>query len=244
MLSIEQYMKTSLNVHSIESFGTVDGPGIRFVVFVQGCPLRCQYCHNPDTWRTGIGTDRSVQELYKDILKYRPFLKNGGVTVTGGEPLLQVEPIIELFKLLKEAGIHTAIDTSGAVEITDQIKELATLTDLFLLDIKHIDDEAHKSLTSVSNKRVLEFARFLSDNNYPVWIRHVLVPTINDDRESLMRLKEFIDSLDNVEKVELLPYHELGLFKWEQLGMKYKLSDINPPTEEQVVEAKEILGIK
>ena len=226
-------------VHSLESFGTVDGPGIRFVVFLSGCPLRCKYCHNPDTWDKNKGKTYESQELVEEILKYKNYYgTSGGVTVSGGEPLLQIDFVIELFQKLKINNIHTACDTSGFMfNPNDEIsvkkhQELIKYTDLFLLDIKHIDNLAHKELTNVNNDNVLAFAKFLSDNNKDMWIRHVLVPTINDDELSLKRLKEFISTLKSVKKVELLPYHTMGVEKYKSLCLTYSLEGISPPTQE------------
>lgn len=232
-------------VHSIESFGTVDGPGIRFVLFLQGCSLRCKYCHNRDTWDMSGGEYKSLDDILDKILKYQNYMKysGGGVTVTGGEPLLQVKFLLALFKKLKQEEIHTCIDTSGMVSLTPDIRELLTYTDLVLLDIKHIDDKKCKELVGFSNKRELEFAKYLSDNNIPMWIRQVLIPGITDDEKDLLRLKDFINSLSSVEKVELLPYHSMGRYKWTKLGVPYELDNIKEPTEEQVKRAKRILGI-
>ena len=233
-------------IHSIESFGTVDGPGIRFVLFLQGCHLQCKYCHNRDTWDLKGGEPKSLDDIFEKIKRYKNYmmLSGGGVTVTGGEPLLQVKFLIELFKKLKEEGIHTCIDTSGIVAITDDIKELLKYTDLVLLDIKHIDDEKCKKLVGVSNKRELEFAQYLSDNNIKIWIRQVLVPGYTDDEEDLKKLKKFIKSLKTVENVQILPYHSMGKFKWEKLGNKYELEDVRTANQEDVDRVKKILGIK
>lgn len=232
-------------IHSIETFGTVDGPGIRFVVFMQGCTLKCKYCHNRDTWDLHSGTPTSTQELIKHILNYKSYMDNsgGGVTVSGGEPLLQSEFVTELFKKLKELGIHTALDTAGSLPISNQIKELLQYTDLVILDIKHINDEKAKDLTGFSNKNNLEFAKYLNNINKPMWIRQVLVPGYTDDKFDLQKLKSFIDTLKNVEKVEILPYHNLGMFKWEELGIEYELKDVVPPSQEDIDKAKNILGI-
>lgn len=232
-------------VHSIESFGTVDGPGIRFVLFLQGCSLRCKYCHNRDTWDMSGGEYKSLDEIVEKILKYKNYMKfsGGGVTVTGGEPLLQVKFLLALFKKLKEEEIHTCIDTSGMISLTPDIRELLSLTDLVLLDIKHIDDEKCKELVGVSNKRELEFAKYLSDNHIAIWIRQVLIPGLTDYEEDLIRLKNFINSLSSVEKVELLPYHSMGRYKWTKLGIPYELDNIKEPTEEQIKRAKKILEI-
>ena len=234
-------------IHSFESFGTVDGPGIRYVVFLQGCPLRCQYCHNPDTWGAG-GKEYEAEEVARQALRYKNYFgQNGGVTVTGGEPLLQIDFIVELFTILKEKGIHTCIDTSGWTynadneESVQKHKALLKVTDLFLLDIKHIDDEACKKLTGQSNENTLAFAKFLSDNGVKTWIRQVLVPNITDNDEDLKKLRAFLDTLTTVEKVEVLPYHTMGLVKYEKLGMEYPLKDVSAPTKEQVLRAKSIL---
>ena len=232
-------------VHSIETFGTVDGPGIRFVLFLQGCYLQCKYCHNRDTWDLKGGEPKSLDDILEKIKRYKNYmmLSGGGVTVTGGEPFLQVKFLIELFKKLKEEGIHTCIDTSGIVAITDDIKELLKYTDLVLLDIKHIDDEKCKKLVGVSNKRELEFAQYLSDNNIKIWIRQVLVPGYTDDEEDLKRLKKFIKSLKTVENIQVLPYHSMGKFKWEKLGNKYELEDVRDANQDDVDRVKKILGI-
>ena len=236
-------------IHSFESFGTVDGPGIRFVVFMQGCPLRCKYCHNPDTWE-GAGTPFSPGQVCDRALKYKNyFAENGGVTVSGGEPLLQIDFVTELFSLLKKRGIHTAADTSGITfdaenpAVSEKHRKLISVTDLFLLDIKHIDPIEHEALTGKDNGRTLAFAKFLSDNGIPMWIRHVLVPGLTDDDGALMRLKEFISSLKTVEKVEVLPYHTMGEAKYEKLGYAYPLKGVAPPSKERVENAKRILGI-
>ena len=232
-------------VHSVESFGTVDGPGIRFVLFLQGCHLQCKYCHNRDTWDINGGNYKSLDDIFKKILRYKNYImpSGGGVTVTGGEPLLQVNFLIELFSKLKEVGINTCIDTSGMITLTDDIKKVLSLTDLVLLDIKHIDDEKCKKLTGFSNKRELEFAKYLSDNNIPMWIREVIVPGITDNPDDLVKFKEFIATLKTVQKIELLPYHSMGKYKWEKLGLKYELEEVPEATEEDIKKAKEILNI-
>lgn len=243
---MEKFDKTTMaHIHSFETFGTVDGPGIRFVVFMQGCHLRCKYCHNRDTWDINAGEVISIKELVNKIEKYITYFKasKGGVTVSGGEPLLQVEFLITLFKELKKLEIHTAIDTSGMVDITDKVKELISLTDLFLLDIKHINSEKCKELVGFSNEKEIEFARYLNSINKPMWIRQVLIPSITDEKEDLLKLKEFIKSLSNVEKVEILKYHDMGKFKWEQMGYKYELEDIPNATDEDVKKTKGILEI-
>lgn len=231
-------------VHSVETFGAVDGPGIRFVLFLQGCHLQCKYCHNRDTWDMNNGSYKSLDKIFDKIMNYKNYITpNGGVTVSGGEPLLQVKFLIELFTKLKKKKIHTCIDTSGMVTLTDDIKHLLTLTDLVLLDIKHIDNEKCKDLVGFDNKLELEFAKYLSDNNIPVWIRQVLVPGYTDDENDLLRLKDFISSLNNVQKVEVLPYHSLGKYKWSKLGLKYGLENVRDATSDDVKRAKKVLGI-
>lgn len=243
--NMEKDLKYYAKVHSIESFGTVDGPGIRFVLFLQGCHLQCKYCHNRDTWDINGGQYKSVDDIFEKIKRYKNYmvLSGGGVTVTGGEPLLQVKFLIELFKKLKEEGFHTCIDTSGVVAITDDIKKVLEYTDLVLLDIKHIDDEKCKKLVGVSNKRELEFAKYLSQNNIKMWIRQVLVPGYTDDEQDLIKLKEFIKTLKTVEKVQILPYHSMGKYKWEKLGVKYELENVREANQDDVDRAKRILEI-
>ncbi len=206
-------------IHSIETLGTVDGPGIRFVIFMQGCHLKCKYCQNRDTWNCNGGKIYSVSDLINLVTKYTNYIlpSGGGVTITGGEPLLQVKFLINFFTELKKLKIPTAIDTSGSFNITDDIKKLISLTDLFLLDIKHINDEKCKQLTGFSNKLELNFAKYLSDNHTPMWIRQVLIPDITDDKDDLLELKNFVNSLTTVQKVEFLPYHDMGKYKWEKL---------------------------
>lgn len=233
-------------VHSFETFTTVDGPGIRFILFLSNCPLRCKYCHNPDTWACK-GKEYSVDDIVNEILKYKNYYKNGGVTISGGEPLLQIDFVIEIFKKLKKYNMHTAIDTSGITFNENQIEkfdELNKYTDLYLLDIKEIDEKKHIKLTGKSNKNILEFAQYLSKNNKKVWIRHVIVPTINLDEDDLIKTREFIDTLNNVERVDVLPYHTLGVHKYKELGLKYPLEGVRTPTSEEIKFAKEILGDK
>ena len=232
-------------IHSVETFGTVDGPGIRYVIFMQGCPLHCKYCHNRDTWDIGTGLEVTSENLVKQILKYKTYIKSsgGGVTASGGEALLQAKFLTNLFKELQQKGIHTALDTAGSLPINDDIKELLKYTDLVLLDIKHIDNQKCIELTGSSNKNELNFAKYLSENNIHMWIRQVLVPGITDDKEDLKKLKEFISTLKNVDKVEILPYHDLGKFKWTNLGLEYPLGNTPTATDKDVQKAQKILEI-
>lgn len=228
------------NIHSIESFGTVDGPRIRFVVFTQGCPLRCKYCHNPDTWSTDINKEMSVEDIIKEYEGVKEFI-SGGITITGGEPLIQIDFITELFKVCKSKNIHTALDTSGITfnpNDTIKIDKLLEYTDLVLLDIKHINDEEHIKLTGYSNKNILLFAEYLSQKNIPVWIRHVVVPTITFNKKYLEELGEFLATLKNIKALDVLPYHDMGKAKYKNMNIKYPLEDIEPLTKEQAVEAR------
>lgn len=236
------------NIHSIETFGTVDGPGIRFVIFMQGCDFRCQYCHNPDSWVCGKGEQQSTDELIDEIKKYTRYIQ--GVTVSGGEPLLQIEFITELFTKVKELGLNTCLDTCGSVfnkddkSVVEKFDKLLNVCDLVMLDIKHINNEKHIELTGKENTAVLNFAKYLSDKGQPMWIRYVLVPTINDDDKTLLEWKSFVDGLNMVEKIELLPYHRLAIEKYERLGIKYRLENVPEPTQEQINHAKEIFEIR
>ena len=242
-----QLQDNMLQVHSIESFGSVDGPGIRFVIFLKGCAMRCQYCHNPDTWSRAGGQLRSVDDVLAQAQRYRSYWgENGGITVSGGEALLQIKPLTELFRKAKTLEINTCLDTSAQPFSRDSssfaaFEELMKYTDLILLDIKHIDNDVHKQLTGWGNENILDCARYLSDIGKPVWIRHVLVPGINDDDASLHKLRAFIDTLSNVERVDVLPYHSLGVYKWEQLGIPYALTDVKSPTEESILHARKVL---
>ena len=228
------------NIHSIESCGTVDGPGIRFVVFTQGCPLRCQYCHNPDTWEFKENNKMSVNEIIEQYEGVKEFC-SGGITVTGGEPLCQIDFITELFKKAREKNIHTALDTSGLLfnkNDTTKIDELLKYTSLVLLDIKHIDDDEHKKLTGHSNKNILEFAKYLSDIKKPMWVRHVVVPNITYKEEYLTKLGEFLATLSNIAALDVLPYHDMAIPKYENLGIDYPLKGIPPLTKDQAIDAR------
>ncbi len=236
-----------LRVHSVESFGSVDGPGIRFVIFLKGCAMRCRYCHNPDTWDRAGGILRSVDDVLSQALRYQSYWgEKGGITVSGGEALLQLRPLTELFRKAKSLGVNTCLDTSAQPfcrkgDSFSAFKELMRYTDLVLLDIKHIDSDAHRRLTGWRNENILDCARYLSDIQKPVWIRHVSVPGINDDDESLRRLRTFLDTLGNVDRVEVLPYHTLGVYKWDQLGIPYTLAEVSPPDEESLIHVRRIL---
>lgn len=234
-------------VHSLESFGSVDGPGVRYIIFLTGCAMRCQFCHNPDTWDMSKGKAYTADELLKTAMRYRNYWgEEGGITVSGGEPLLQIDFLTELFKKAKEQGVHTTIDTSGNPFTREEpffskFNELMKYTDLVMLDIKHIDDEKHQILTGKTNKNILDLAKYLDEIGKPVWIRHVLVPERSDEDEALEKLHEFIEGLGNVEKVEVLPYHTLGSYKWKELGYDYPLEGIEPPTKERIANANKIL---
>lgn len=278
------YMETTGYIHSIDSFGSVDGPGVRFVTFLQGCHMRCRYCHNPDTWKLANADAVSEQPIsenaaqahantvqntasdsaapssvcnYKEMtpsalirqaLRYKRYWgKEGGITVSGGEPLLQIDFMNELFRLAKENGVGTVLDTAGQPFTREnpffsKLTDLMENTDLVMLDLKHIDPEKHRALTGHSNENILAFARYLNEIGKPMWIRHVLVPGVTDDNENLHGIRAFLDTLSNVKKVEVLPYHTLGIYKWESLGIPYTLKDMDPPTAESVKRAEEILG--
>ncbi|MCF2680336.1 pyruvate formate lyase-activating protein [Faecalicatena contorta] len=234
-------------IHSTESFGSVDGPGVRFVIFTAGCAMRCQFCHNPDTWHMKTGTPQEADDLIKKALRYRSYWgSEGGITVSGGEPLLQIDFLVELFRLAKKNGIHTTLDTSGNPFTREEpffgkFQELMQYTDLILLDIKHIDEKEHIRLTGHTNKNILDLADYLSEINKPVWIRHVLVPKRSDKDEYLIRLRAFLDTLKNIARIEVLPYHTLGEYKWKELGYAYPLTGIEPPTKERIENAEKIL---
>ena len=236
-------------IHSLESFGTVDGPGTRFVVFFQGCPMRCMYCHNPDTWDFSAGREVTAEELLREYDSYKEFLKSGGITATGGEPLAQPEFLAELFRLAKEKGIHTCLDTSAAVfsqEHPEKTDEVLKYTDLVMLDIKHIDDTAHRKLTGHGNRNILAFAEHIRELSIPVWIRHVVVPGVNDGEDCLFRLGEYISTLKNIKALDVLPYHDMAKAKYTEMGLDYPLGDTPPATKEQALAARETIlrGIK
>ena len=236
-------------ISTTESFGSVDGPGIRFIVFVQGCRYRCQYCHNPETWEREGGYEATAEEIFRQAWRYRPYWKRtGGITVSGGEPLLQLEFVTELFRLAKEKGVNTVIDTAGEPFTYDEpffsaFETLLPLSDLFLLDLKQIDDAKHRALTGTSNESALALARFLSERGKRMWIRHVLVPGWTTGEEDLGRLSEFIAGLKTVDRVEVLPYHAMARHKYEELHLPYRLADTPAPTVEEIASAEEILRV-
>lgn len=234
-------------VHSIESFGTVDGPGVRLVVFLQGCPMRCLYCHNPDTWKINGGTEMSVDEILAQYEKNRTFYEKGGITVTGGDPLVQITFVTELFEAAKMRGIHTCLDTSGitfcpdSLEVIRRFDRLTAVTDLVMLDIKHIDPDSHVTLTGQKLSPILAFARYLDEKNIPVWIRHVVVPGLTYKQDLLYRLGRFIGTLHNVKALDILPYHDMGKIKYKNLGIPYPLEKVKPLGKEEARAARRIV---
>ena len=239
-------------IHSTESFGTVDGPGIRFVLFLQGCPMRCLYCHNPDTWKTAGDKTMSADEVLSEYKKNAVFYKNGGLTVTGGEPLLQIDFLLELFGKAKKEGIHTCLDTSGVTfepqnpEYLDKLDRLMGLTDLVMLDLKHIDNEKHKILTGQPNENILAFARYIDNKGVATWIRHVVVDGYTNDESDLYRLGEFIGTLKNAKALDVLPYHTMGVSKYAELGIKYRLEGLPAMSKADATAAKQkiLMGIR
>ena len=233
------------HIHSLESFGTVDGPGVRYVVFFQGCALRCLYCHNPDSWAIGGGVEMDADHIIAKMARNLPYYETGGITATGGEPLLQLDFLTELFTLAKAQGIHTALDTSGALfsyDKTDKYDKLMEVCDLVLLDIKHMDEGAHIRLTGASNKAVFDFMDYLREKNKAVWVRHVIVPGITYDEASLSRLGKYLKDYPNVEKIEVLPYHTMGVVKYRALGDEYPLEGTPPLTKADAHRALEIIS--
>ena len=243
-MSIKEELAVEGFIHSTESFGTVDGPGIRFVIFFQGCPMRCLYCHNPDTWEQGKGEKRTADELLEEYDKVKEFMKGGGITCTGGEPLMQLDFLTELFFIAIQKGIHTCLDTSGIAfrkENVQKYVQLMKYTDLVMLDIKHIDRQKHKQITGHYNDNILEFARFVSDSGVDLWIRHVVVPGLTDDEESLKKLGAFLAHLKTLHALDVLPYHTMGKVKYEQLGIPYPLGDTPPLSKAGAIKAKETI---
>ncbi|MBQ4064936.1 MAG: pyruvate formate lyase-activating protein [Clostridia bacterium] len=234
-------------LHSTESFGTVDGPGIRYVLFLQGCPLRCRYCHNPDTWSLQGGTPVTSEEILAEYRKNRAFYSKGGITATGGEPLLQIDFLIDLFTKAKAEGIHTCLDTSGITfdandeEGIKRMDVLTAVTDLVMLDVKHIDPEKHRALTGQSNASVLAFARYLEERKVPLWVRHTVVPSLTDDPDDLFDLGVAIGTLTNLKGLDILPYHTLGVSKYRKLGIPYPLDVVPPLSKEEAARAKEMI---
>ena len=234
-------------IHSTESFGSVDGPGIRFLIFLKGCRMRCRYCHNVDTWDPRSNDLRTAEELLDQAERYRGYWgKEGGITVSGGEPLLQIDFLLDLFRKAKARGINTVIDTAGQPFTSEEpffskFRELMRYTDLLLMDIKHIDPAEHRKLTGQPNGRILAMFRYLSETGKPIWIRHVLVPGITDRDDYLRRTRDFIRTLRNVQKIEVLPYHSMGEYKWKELGIPYSLAGVKPPSAERVENAERIL---
>lgn len=230
-------------IHSVETMGLDDGPGIRFIVFMQGCPLRCQFCHNPDTWHLKDGRLVDTDSIFQEAQKYMPYYRasGGGITVSGGEPLMQAAFVKELFKKCKEAGIHTTLDTTGIIW-NDDVEELLQYTDLVLLDLKEMDEKKHHELTGVLNKPVLKFAQYLTEHQISAWIRHVLVPGLTDHPDGLKQIGAFIQNMSNVKRVELLAFHKLGEYKWQELNLPYKLGAVEPPSTQEVQTAYSYLG--
>ncbi len=234
-------------IHSIESFGSVDGPGIRYLIFLQGCPMRCQFCHNPDSWKMGVGEEWTADNLLDKAERFRSYWgEKGGITVSGGEALMQIDFLIELFEKAHQRGINTCLDTSAQPFTRkgfffEKFQRLMTVTDTVLLDIKHIDEEEHRKLTRHSHKNILDCARYLSEIGKPVWIRHVLIPGITDKDEYLLRLRDFLKTLGNIRRIDVLPYHTMGIYKYEKLGIAYPLEGVNPPSQDRIDNANAIL---
>ena len=262
-------------IHSVETFGLVDGPGVRYIIFLQGCAMRCQYCHNPETWAFTKDTASTPQEAFTAAYRYRNYWRgNGGLTISGGEPLLQLDFVSEVFRLARAKKVQTALDTSAQPFAPDNAEWMARFdrllenTDLVILDLKEIDDEKHKKLTGHSNKNILAMAQYVAARGVDLWVRHVLVPGLTDDEEGLRRTADFIRSLKTVQRVEvlpyhtlrqldafiktlptvrrveILPYHTLGLFKWQNLGIPYPLDGVRVPTAEEVETAEQLLHVR
>lgn len=242
-------MSTKGRINSIETFGAVDGPGVRYIVFMQGCRMRCAYCHNPETWalKSKDAYEETAQETFKKAWRYHAYWKNGGgITVSGGEALLQIDYVTELFEICHRHGVNTALDTAGNPFTREEpffskFQKLIEVTDLFILDLKQIDPEKHKKLTGYTNENILDLAQFLSENGKHMWIRHVLVPGITTDETDLGNLRKFIDTLKTVDRVEVLPYHTMGISKYEKMGIAYPLRGVEPPDDGQIRKAQEIL---
>lgn len=239
-------------IHSLESCGTVDGPGVRFVVFFKGCPMRCLYCHNPDTWEMTGGQEMTVEQLMAEFEKKRPFYETGGITATGGEPMVQIDFLTELFTECKNRGIHTCLDTSGTMFQPDdsaymkKVDSLLEVTDLVMLDIKHIDPEEHWKLCKRPNDNILKFAQYVDSKGIEIWIRHVCVPHITINKDSLFKLGQFIGTLRNLKAIDALPYHDMGKMKYKELGIEYPIPDIEPATKDMAIACRNIIleGVK
>ncbi|HEY8500388.1 MAG TPA: pyruvate formate-lyase-activating protein [Clostridia bacterium] len=231
-------------IHSFETFGTVDGPGIRFVVFLQGCNFRCVYCHNPDTWPLSAGKEYGAEEIAEMAARYKPYFdaSGGGITVSGGEPLLQIKFVTALFKLCRAQGIHTCLDTNGSAVRSDELDELMEYTDLILLDIKHMEPGMHEKITAAENEPALSFAKYLNGISKPFQIRTVVVPGLTDSPEYITALKNFCSEFPSLEKIELLPFHKMGEYKWKELGIPYTLGNVLPPSIEKMEELNRILN--
>lgn len=235
------------HINSVESFGSVDGPGVRYMFFLQGCQMRCAYCHNPETWNMEGGKEMTPEEAFRQAYRYKAYWKkSGGITVSGGEAMLQMDFVTELFRIAKDHGVNTALDTSGNPFTREEpffsrFRDLMKVTDLFILDIKEINEKRHRELTGWTNRNILDLARYLSDEGKDMWIRHVLVPGVTDREEDLQQLGEFVSSLSHVRRFEVLPYHTLGVPKYEKLGIEYRLKGVRPATEEEKVRAENIM---
>lgn len=227
-------------IHSVESFGTVDGPGIRFVVFMQGCPLRCMFCHNPDTWnpKAAVQFEYSPEQLLAETLKYRNFIRKGGVTVTGGEPLMQAAFVREYFRLCKQEGLHTALDTSGAIVSAEALSVL-DYCDLVMLDIKTADDSLHKAYVGMDRSHNAAFLNCLQERGIRTWIRHVLVPSYTDRQDRLEALASYLKAYDVIEKLEILPYHTMGSWKYGEMGLDYALEGVPAMSAERAAQVRE-----
>lgn len=235
------------NIHSIITGSTVDGPGTRYVVFLKGCPLRCLYCHNPDTWDGRGGKEMTVAEIMADMRSYLPFMKRGGLTVSGGEPLVQIDFVTELFAAAKQIGVQTALDTTGYLfkkdvpEIYAKYEKLAEVTDLVLLDLKAIDPKMHEELTGVKQDTIIDFYKYLDEKNIPIWVRHVIVPGYTFDPELLAKSGRFLAHFKNVKAVDILPYHDMAKPKYKEMGIDYVLKDVKPLTGEDGHSARDMV---
>ncbi|MCR4608515.1 MAG: pyruvate formate lyase-activating protein [Eubacterium sp.] len=235
------------NIHSIITGSTVDGPGTRYVVFLKGCPLRCLYCHNPDTWDGRGGKEMTVAEIMADMRSYLPFMKRGGLTVSGGEPLVQIDFVTELFAAAKQLGVQTALDTTGYLfkkdvpEIYAKYEKLAEVTDLVLLDLKAIDPKMHEELTGVKQDTIIDFYKYLDEKNIPIWVRHVIVPGYTFDPELLAKSGRFLAHFKNVKAVDILPYHDMAKPKYKEMGIDYVLKDVKPLTGEDGHSARDMV---